>query len=321
MHDLITVGDVKLDTFIVLNNASVQCELKMPDCKLCLEYGAKIAVDIADVQIAGSAPNVATGLARMGLKTGVISNMGKDTTYTLALAHLKKEGVSSTYIKALPKKMSASAVVLNYKGERTILASYIKSVYTLPKNLKTKWLYMSEMGPGYESLYKAIVARAKKGLRVGFNPGHVQIAERKPVLFELIKHTEVLFVNVEEGRLLTGLATEELHHLASALWALGAKHVVITDGPRGAYGFDGKTLVSIAIFPGPLVEATGAGDAFATGFLGALFHKQSYKEALRWGAVNSTSVVGKVGPTPGLLSAKQIRAQLRKNTTFVPKHL
>lgn len=321
MYDLVTVGDIKLDTFIILNNASVQCELKMPDCKLCLEYGAKISVDIADTQIAGSAPNVATGLARMGLKTAVVSNMGPDSTRSLALSHLKKEGVSTKLIRTVKGEVSASAVVLNYKGEKTILASYTKTAYRLPSNLRTEWLYMSEMGPGYEALYKTIIARAKKGLHVGFNPGNVQVAERKPVLFDLIRQTSVLFVNVEEARLLTEKTSDEFHQLASAVWALGPKYLVITDGPNGAYGFDGKTLVHLPIFPGPRVEATGAGDAFATGFLGALFHKQSPLEALRWGSVNSTSVVGKVGPTAGLLSTNQIKNRLRGKAKFAPKAL
>lgn len=321
MHDLVSIGDIKLDTFILLDKASGQCELKMPDSKLCLDYGAKISVEVSDTQIAGSAPNVATGLARMGLKTGVISNMGADETYALALKNLKKEKVSTSFIRSIRSKASASAVVLNYKGEKTILASYIKSTYKLPSSLRTKWLYLSEMGPGYETLYKSVVTQAKKGVHIGFNPGNVQIAEGKPVLFDLIKHTTVLFVNVEEAQRLTGDATDDIHRIASNVWALGPKHLVITDGPKGAYGFDGKTLVHLPIFPGPRVEATGAGDAFATAFIGALFHKQTPTEALRWGSVNSTSVVGSVGPTTGLLSVNQIKAKLRGKASFKPKAL
>ena len=72
IYDLITIGDIKLDTFVVLDEANISCELKMPECKLCLDYGAKIDVKIVDSQIAGSAPNVAVGLARMKKKTSIL---------------------------------------------------------------------------------------------------------------------------------------------------------------------------------------------------------------------------------------------------------
>ena len=76
MYDLITIGDIKLDTFVVLDGNGQQCSLKMPEAKLCLDYGAKIDVQVVDSQIAGSAPNVAIGLARMKKKTAVLSVMG-----------------------------------------------------------------------------------------------------------------------------------------------------------------------------------------------------------------------------------------------------
>ena len=57
---MITIGDTKLDTFVVLDEASLQCQLKMPDCQLCIAYGEKIVVDVVEYQIAGTAQNVAT---------------------------------------------------------------------------------------------------------------------------------------------------------------------------------------------------------------------------------------------------------------------
>ena len=76
-YDLITIGDIKLDTFVVLDEANISCELRMPECKLCLDYGAKIDVDVVDSQIAGSAPNVAVGLARMKKRRRSFRSWGK----------------------------------------------------------------------------------------------------------------------------------------------------------------------------------------------------------------------------------------------------
>lgn len=323
MYDLIAIGDTKLDTFVVLDEASLQCQLKMPECKLCISYGEKIVVDVVASQIAGTAPNVATGLSRLGMKTAVISNMGVDGTYQLAVDTLKKEGVATRYLHRVPNESSSYSVVLNYKGEKTLLTSHIRHAYRFPKPLpKTKWLYVSEMGPGYENLYRQVVARAKaNNIHIALNPGTIQITERKSFLFDLIKKTYVLFVNLEEAQRIANQKTLEIHHLATELYKMGPRQVVITDGKNGAYAFDGHLLHRCDIFPGRSVEATGAGDAFSTGYIGALMHGQLHDEALRWGAVNAASVVGFVGPTKGLLSAATIRTRLRKHPSFRTKEL
>jgi sugar/nucleoside kinase (ribokinase family) len=321
MYDVITVGDIKLDTFVVLNDASVQCALKMPECLLCMEYGAKIVVDVVASEIAGSAPNVAIGLARMKLKTAVFSNMGIDGTRELAIKKLEEEGVSTKFIHIIKGEQSSYSVVLNFKGEKTLLTSHIRHAYHFPKRLDhAKWVYVGEMGLGYDKLFKDVASYVKRHkVSLALNPGTIQIKEKKSVLFDLIKTAHILFVNREEARALTGIERTEMHHLAPALWKLGPKISVITDGKNGAYSFDGKNLMFCPVFPGKRIEATGAGDAFATGFIGALLHKQPVHEGLRWGSVNAASVVGKIGPTAGLLTASQIRSRLKKRPTFCPK--
>lgn len=323
MYNLIAIGDIKLDTFVVLDEASLQCQLKMPECLLCLEYGGKIAVSVVASQIAGSAPNVAVGLSRQKRKTAIISNMGVDGTQELAIKFLAKEKVSSRYIHVAKDEPSSYSVVLNFKGDRTILTSHIRHVYHLPPHLpKTAWVHVGEMGLGYETLYRSVAARARSnGLKVSLNPGSIQIQEKGKALLGLIKETDVLFVNREEAQAITGESSIEIHHLAPALLKLGCKEVVITDGKNGSYYFDGKAIQFCPLFPGKAVETTGAGDAFTTGFLGARLAGLAATESMKWGAVNAASVVGFVGPTAGLLTAGQIKSRVRQHKTFGVKSL
>lgn len=320
---MITVGDIKLDTFVVLDDASLQCNLKMPECQLCLDYGAKIVVHDIDSQLAGTAPNVAVGLSRMGKKTAVISNMGPDITFESALKTLKEEKVDTRFINVIEGEKSAYSVVLNFQGEKTILTKHIHRAYKLPKNLpNTKWMYLSEMGPGYEMLYRSVIATAKNdGMFIGINPGTIQIEERKPQLFDLLKFTHVLFVNREEARTLSNATSLEIHHLAKWLWELGPDLVVITDGGNGSYSFDGNDIYFCPLFPGKFVEATGAGDSFATGYMAALMERLPHEEGLRWGSVNATSVVGFVGPQRGLLSIQEIKKRLKERPAFKAKKI
>lgn len=319
MLDFLSIGAIKLDTFIVLPEASIACELKSVECKLCIDYGKKIPVAAFVTQIAGSAPNVAVGLAKMGLKTGVVSHMGDDPVYHQAIAFLKQYKVGTSLVKKQKGFHSSAAVVLNYKGESTQLVDHVPHEYHLPASTpSTKFLHISELGGKYEHLYRdAIMLAKKRKTRISFNPGSIQIKEQKRSFFDLITATEVLFLNKIEARLVTKSENgEEIRGIMLKLKALGPHYVVVTDGANGAWAFDGEQLDHVPIFPGKLVEATGAGDAFTTGFLGALIKGKSHDEALRWAAVNATSVVGAVGPTTGLLTHTEIQDKLKARKSF-----
>jgi ribokinase len=77
----------------------------------------------------------------------------------------------------------------------------------------------------------------------------------------------------------------------------------------------------MGILPIDLVEATGAGDAYATGFIAALFHGHSTAEAMRWGSANSASVVTKIGPQDGLLKLKEMQKMLSRFKDIKPKKI
>lgn len=319
MLDLLTIGDIKLDTFIQLPDASLHCDLKMPECKLCIAYGKKIPVAEVVSQIAGSAPNVAIGVAKFGMKTAVYSVMGKDATSIHANAFLKANKVSTRYIHEKAGAQSSSAAVINYKGESTQLVSHLDSEYRLPSPTPSaKWLHVSELGNSYAQLYHdAINAHRDHDVLISVNPGSIQLREHKPVLFDLLRCTQVLFLNMSEARTLLRFENgEAIHGIMAGLVALGPKLVVVTDGAHGAYAFDGKQLDRVPAFPGKRVEATGAGDAFSSGFLGAIMLGKPHREALRYASVNAANVIEHIGPTKGLLTNAQILKRLRERPSF-----
>jgi sugar/nucleoside kinase (ribokinase family) len=319
MLDLLSVGAIKLDTFIVIPHASVMCELKTDDCKLCIEYGKKIPVEAFVTQIAGTAPNVAVGLAKFKLKTAVISYLGDDPVYDQTLAFLKKHKVDAKLIKKQKGFRSSAAVVLNFQGESTQLVDHVPHEYRLPSSTpQSQFIHIAELGGGYEKLYAdAIALHERRGTRISFNPGSVQIQERKPVFLKLLAATEVLFVNMAEARRIVQTENgEEVRTIMMRLKSLGPNIVVVTDGQNGAYAFNGTDLYHLPMFPGKRVEATGAGDAFSTGFLAAVLKRKSLDDALCWASVNAASVVGTIGPTAGLLQQVEITSRLKARKSF-----
>lgn len=324
MYDCLTIGDIKLDTFVVIPEAILQCFLKnLPTCFLCLEYGEKIPVQTIDTQIAGSASNVAVGLSRMGRCAAIFSVMGLDAPYHLAQKQFKKEKVITTHIKSVAKMRSSFSVVINFKGERTMLVSHEPHEYpTIPK-CKTKWFYVCEMGRKYVSLYQELIKATRiDHAQLAINPGPIQIAEKKKELFGLMKRSTLLFLNLGEAETLTGLQKDSnLRQILIAAWQLNQRTVIVTDGQNGAYGYNGKEMYFMPTFPGRRVEATGAGDSFASGVLGATMRRLPLHEALSWGSVNAASVISKVGPQDGLLSATEIRRRLKTHPKFKAQKL
>ncbi|MBI5369837.1 carbohydrate kinase family protein [Candidatus Uhrbacteria bacterium] len=316
MFDLITIGDIKLDAFISLDRCKDKCDLRLK--KIEFAFGEKISVDLLSQQIAGSAPNVATALSRMGKHTAIISHMGDDQTRDHAMDILKKEQVETDFVASYRRTSSAYSTVLSLQGEKTILVSYLHKILKLPHPFpKTKWIYLCEMGNAYEKTYRQLLRELKKDhVLLGYNPGNEQIRDRKPELFDMIARANVLFVNVEEAQRIVGNTRLKVKHLAEALFAMGPSEVVITDGKNGSYGYNGTCLFFCPVFPGERIESTGAGDSFASAYIGANMNGGSMQEALRWGSVNAASVVHEIGPTQGLLTQKQIQKRLRTATDF-----
>ena len=98
---------------------------------------------------------------------------------------------------------------------------------------------------------------------------------------------------------------KELH---AALQNLGPKMTVITDAEHGASASDGKNFVEsdVVEINKPIVDKTGAGDAFASGFLSALIYEKSVDVALKWGLKNSSACIREVGPMNGILTKTEI---------------
>jgi len=321
-YDIVSIGDTTIDAFIELHEASIQCELDHVNCKLCLSYPDKIPFDSLKILAAcGNSANNAIGSSRLGLKDAFIGAVGDDHQGQDIIEELKKEGVDTSMItinKGVPTNFH---FVLVFRGERTILIKHQKFEYKLPTNLDTSWIYFSSMGPDTEKFHKQLSAflQKNKNVKVSFNPGTFQMRMGTQKLAGIYKRTEILFLNREEAALVTGLKTRDIKKLASAMHKLGPKIAVITDGRSGGYVSDGKTIWFLDHFPGPLIEATGAGDAFGTAFTAAIFYGKNIPEAMAWGTVNAGQKVLTTGPHQGLQTKIQIENWLKKHTKFKAK--
>ncbi len=315
MFDFISIGDSTLDVFLQLHEATVSCQLNKEQCLLCLEYAEKIPVEnVVKIPGAGNASNAAVGATRLGLASAIVSILGKDDIGKEILSGWKRAGVSTKYVQFDPKRETNYSTVLNFKGERTILSFSEPRKYSLPDLDGAKWIYYTSLGPGHQKLEKQLLAHLKKHpqQKLCFNPGTKQLRRGLESLKPVIARCDVFIVNKDEAEFLLKDGERPIQNLLASFIHHGAKLVVITDGPNGSHATDGKHIWFEPIFPGPVVERTGAGDSYATALVCMLHHGLSIPDAMRAGTANGWSVVQYVGPQKGLLTKKTMPTILKK---------
>lgn len=306
--DFIAIGDTAVDEFIRLKDAKVTCDINSENCTISMKWGDKIPYEFSELLPGvGNAANAAVAAARLGLKSGFISNVGGDDYGTQTLAHFTAENISTEHIRVASDLRTNHHYVLWYESERTILIRHEAFPYALPENLTApKWLYLSSMNHDSEAFHATIAEwlTAHPETKLAFQPGTFQIAMGAEKLAPIYQQAAVVACNKEEAGRILNSGEHDINALLDAMHALGPKTVIITDGPKGAYASDGTNKYKVPMYPDPKppFERTGAGDACTSTITVALALGKPLEEALLWGPVNSMSVVQEIGAQRGLLT-------------------
>lgn len=324
--DFIAIGDTVTDAFIRIKQATVHTDDPDGLEKICLTNGSKIPYESLDlVSAVGNSPNAAVSAARLGLNTALVTDFGDDQFGKNCLERLEEEKIAPDFIKIHEGKKSNYHFVLWHNAERTILIKHEEYDYKLPDIGSPKWLYFSSVGENSLAYHQEIAdyLSAHPDVKLAFQPGTFQIKLGHEELKDMYANTEVFFCNKEEAQLILNMHEQnDIPTLARKMSEFGPKISVITDGPEGAYAFDGTDVWFMPPYPDPAppFERTGAGDSFSSTFTSALALGKSVDEALMWGPINSMSVVQKVGAQAGLLSREELEKYLADAPeNYVPK--
>ena len=316
--DFLAIGDIVVDAFIRIEDAKVEKDKEKGTFNLCISFGNKIPYKYVEVVYAvGNSPNASVSASRLGLKTALITSIGDDPEGEKCLEVLKEEGVSTEFVTRNEGFQTNYHYVLWYEDERTILVKHQDYPYSLPE-LKTppKWIYLSSLSENSLPYHNTIAeyVKANPEVKLTFQPGTFQMGLGYETLKEIYELSELFFCNVEEAKEIVGKKNEriEINDLLKMTRDLGPKKVVITDGPKGAYTYDGEEMWYMPLYPDPKppVDRTGAGDSFASTFTSALALGKSIPEAIQWAPINSMSVVQGVGAQKGLLSREKLEEYL-----------
>ncbi len=327
-YDVITLGSGTVDVFVNTHAKFIK-EGHGKNIHELISYptGSKILIDSLHFEIGGGGTNTATTFSRMGLKTGWIGKLGSGDSTDQIMNFLKSEKI--TFLGNVGKKHSGYSVILDSIGhDRTILThkgenNNISFLDLDLSKLNSKWFYFSSMMEKSFVAQKKLAKYAKdSGIKLAFNPSSYQAKLGCDVLKPIISRSDVLVLNFEESKLLLKRTSSKkskqnfIKDMLKKIGTLGPNIVIITDGPNGAYCYDKLDDRFIHVLPHKIkiIETTGAGDAFASTFVGSLVYGNTLDDSLKIALTNSESVIQNYGAKNNLLSYDDLKKSLKKKT-------
>jgi ribokinase len=281
---------------------------------------AEQLLDTAELLLGGSAAIVASGLARLGLRTALVAVVGDDQFGEVVLGRLRGGGVDVSAIAVDPATPTGLSVVLSEPGDRAILTLpgtipvlRADAVRAAVARLRPRHVHFASyfLLPGLAAelpvlLDEVAATGATVSIDTNWDP-----AERWTGLDAVLPRVDVFLPNREEALAIAaavqGRAFTDLDDAAAALSTLGCR-VVVKAGAEGGVAFEGGARVASA--PGLVVEVvdtTGAGDSFDAGYLAAWLEGVTGEaDRLRWAAAAGSLSVRGTGGT----GAQATRAEL-----------
>lgn len=290
-----------------------------------LKGGDEIVIRSIREDPGGSAANTIVGLARLGLKTGFIGIVGFDTIGRLIVQAFEKENVDTRGISVTSG--GRTGLVIGFVDKRGERALSVKPGINNELKLtdinvgyakKAKLIHMSSFVSNKQlKEQKFLVEELSKEdeeIKFSLSPGMIYARKSIEKLFPIFSHCDILFLQEKEIKLLTGL---DYKKGCNALIKKGVKTVAVTLGVKGCYVTDGDKYEFIPSqrpeveksmgqkvrqkARPKVVDTTGAGDAFAAGFLYGFISKQSLHKCGALGNWMASECVTKYGARRGLI--------------------
>ncbi len=329
MFDVTTIGSATLDTFFEGDFPLVDWPGTESGRAYLMPLGEKLEIEKAYSTVGGNAANASATFARQGFKTACAAKTGADISGLEIKTRLKKNKIENKFVVSDANMPTSCSVLLLNKGERTILnyraAADSFSMKDLNmKKILAKWWYISLAGES-DKMFKPIVDFGERNnVAMALNPSGHHIKHKKKEIISLLKNLSFMVLNEGEAALLTGISFKKEKNVFKKLDALTPGILAVTDGKNGVTVSDGRFVYRAGTFKEKkLVDRTGAGDAFGSGFVAGLLRRgltgknivsakpEDICHAIRLATANATSVVEKIGATEGIIGKREFEKNKR----------
>lgn len=308
MFDVVCIGSATRDVFLKGENYKIVADKDYSTGRgMCFGLGSKIEIKKLVITTGGGGANAAVTFARQGLKTACIGVVGNDTSGSELLNELKKEGIDTQFFAKHNDDLTAySTILVSDEGERTILSykgegQHFGDVSVPFSKLQSKWLFLDSLGGSWELLRQAVEWASSNGVKIATNPGGKELAHGLEKLKPLLKHFSIVGMNQEEAAQLSGIPFTDKQGIFKKMDEIIGGIFIMSNGPEGVEVSDGKNIYSAGVPDSPIVERTGAGDAFNAGFVSEYMRSEDIPKAIQFGTANASSVVTQYGAVAGIL--------------------
>lgn len=320
--DLVTIGDALIDHFLTIHETSRFCEAKQDTHQFCFVSGSKIMVDSSEFHLGGNACNVAVGSSRLGMHTAIVAEIGQDEFSQKITVGLQKDNVELSHLQQTSGAASTFSISLSFMADRTNFVHHVERQHEIDiEDLNTKMIYLTSLGKEWKPMYARVLTyrNTHPDTVLVFNPGSPQMQEGRESFKDILAVTDILMVNKEEAEQILYGTVQHTENRATTsevllkeLQKLGPQIVCVTDGLNGSFVIDTDgTMHTQGLAKANMIQKTGAGDAYSTGFLGALLYGEDLPSAMKWGAVSSASVIEHIGAQVGLLTKESLQERLQ----------
>lgn len=276
---------------------------------------------------AGAETNVATGLARLGLRVGWASRLGDDSMARYLLSGFRSEGIDCSRVHCCAGERTGfqfkgrvtdgSDPLVEYHRRGSAASQMGAADLDVPWLQSSRHLHVTGVFPAlsastWGATREAIRVMRAAGRTISFDPNlrpslWSSREYMRDTLNALAFECDWILPGIEEARLLTGLQTPE--EMAAFYLERGARLVVIKLGQQGAYfrteEGDGRVP---AFAVEQVVDTVGAGDGFAVGVISALLQGRALPDAVRRGAWIGARAIQVLGDSEGLPTAAELQA-------------
>ncbi|HEY4474575.1 MAG TPA: carbohydrate kinase family protein, partial [Candidatus Paceibacterota bacterium] len=255
----------------------------------------------------GGGTNAAVTFARQGLSTACVGVVGDDLNGQEVLNELVREGIETKFFKKHTDDHTAYSVILvDSFGERTILSYKGEGQHfgigeVAFNQLQTKWLFLDSLGGHYDLLKKSVDWAVANNVKIATDPGNKELDHGLEGLKPLLSKASIVHMNQEEAAKLTGIDYTKEEEIFKFMDQVVDGVFIMSKGPNGVAVSDGKNIYRAEVPDSPVVERTGAGDAFMSGFTTEYIRSGDISKAIQFATANASSVVTQYGGKAGIL--------------------
>jgi ribokinase len=324
---------------------------------LLLEEGGKTEAQEISTHCGGGGINAAVAMARLGLDVATIAKLGRDARADTILAKLDEEGVSTRWVSRDTRAPTGASVIVS-SHDRNAAVFTFRGANTLlePQDLRPDafamdLVYIANLSNKSANCFPLLIKRTKEnGGLVAVNPGVRQLSIRSSAFFDSLPLIDFLSLNRTEADVLVPSVVEQAgeggptlplapgdeppalevrglagggYHMSlvaffNALSTLGPKHILLTDGGRGAFLKHHNEILFCPALKTSVASTVGAGDAFTATFTAYIAEGRAPDDALRAATLNAASVCTCVDTQTGLLTRGQMDEKLAAESGNLP---